>query len=165
MTTPQIYIASLEAYNAGKLIGEWVDADCQSTIEDAIESLPGEEWAIHDFEDMPNLGENPSLDLVVGIAECVNGHGLDIVNAWVGLVGLHWLSGMDAHDIVSALDDTLYGTYESVEDFGYEQAGALGLPQTPEVEWYFDFEAYGRDCLDSHSYSDLGNGRIAVFFN
>lgn len=163
MSTPQIYIASLEAYNAGKLIGEWVDADCESTIEDAIESLPGEEWAIHDFEDMPNLGENPSLDLVVGIAECVNDHGLDIVNAWIGLVGLHWLSGMTAHDIASALDDTCHGTYESVEDFGYEQADGLGLPQG--VESYFDFEAYGRDCLHDHSWSDLGDGRIAVFFN
>ena len=55
---PEIYVADLAAYNAGKLRGEWIDANqdvdnIRAEIEKMLSSSPelfAEEYAIHDYE-------------------------------------------------------------------------------------------------------------------
>jgi antirestriction protein len=60
MDTPKIYVADLEAYNSGRLVGKWFELDDYSSAEELMEaiteymtSLGKEEYAIHDIENLP----------------------------------------------------------------------------------------------------------------
>ena len=63
MADNQIYVACLAAYNSGVLHGEWITPakdveELQAQINKVIKSTPApdaEEWAIHDYNDFPNL--------------------------------------------------------------------------------------------------------------
>src|SRR4051812_16093400 len=77
--TPQIYVACLSAYTAGRLHGEWIDADtdAEQIHADILAMLArspepdAEEWAIHDTDgfDGVKIGEYEPLDRVAAIAE------------------------------------------------------------------------------------------------
>ena len=69
MTTTSIYAACLASYNAGRLHGVWIDAtqdvdhtdaDIRVMLSESFEP-DAEEWAIHDYENMPPQGEYPDL--------------------------------------------------------------------------------------------------------
>ena len=159
--TPQIYVASLEAYNAGRAIGQWVDATCEDSINDAIANLPGEEWAIHDFEDMPNLGENPPVALTVAVAKGIDEHG-DAFKHWVDL-GMHVsVIGCLEVDIMTAFEDSFQGAYDSVEKYGEQLVDDMGdLPS--HYDYYLDFEAYGRAALMDYTVANDSDGTIYVY--
>jgi hypothetical protein len=60
--TPRIYVADLEAYNNGRLVGEWLDLDdyndadeLMDAIQDVLKKSGGEEYAIHDYENFPSI--------------------------------------------------------------------------------------------------------------
>lgn len=78
---PQIYVVCLASYNNGNEHGEWLcasDYDLEEQIQKLLQSSPvagAEEWAIHDYEDMPDLGENPDLERVKAIAQMIEEHG------------------------------------------------------------------------------------------
>ena len=72
MTTPSIYAACLASYNAGRLHGVWIDAtqgidhidaEIRIMLSESFE-LDAEEWAIHDYENMPPQGEYPDLEQI-----------------------------------------------------------------------------------------------------
>ena len=80
---PEIYVADLAAYNAGKLRGEWIDANqdvdnIRAEIEKMLSSSPelfAEGYAIHDYEQFYGvenyLGEYPSLENVATVAKLI----------------------------------------------------------------------------------------------
>ena len=89
-SAPCIYVASLSAYNAGTLHGEWIDADqtvdeiwaeVQAMLAACPEhnryGFPSEEWAIHDFEGFGawSPGESESFETIVQVAELLEEHG------------------------------------------------------------------------------------------
>ena len=58
---PKIYVADLEAYNNGKLVGEWLDLsdfedgkDVSKEISKLLKKWGAEEYAIHDVENVPS---------------------------------------------------------------------------------------------------------------
>lgn len=58
--TPRIYVADLEAYNSGRLVGEWLDLadydnadELMDAIQNLLDSWGVEEYAIHDVEYVP----------------------------------------------------------------------------------------------------------------
>lgn len=86
----RIYVASLSAYNAGTLHGEWIDADqtadeiwaeVQAMLAECPENnrhgCPSEEWAIHDFEGFGSWSpdESESFETVAQMAELIEEHG------------------------------------------------------------------------------------------
>ena len=89
MTTtaaPRIYVASLAAYNSGRLIGEWIDATADAdvirqSIADMLAAGPGrgEEYAIHDYDGFgpagDALGEYPDVADVARLAALIGEHG------------------------------------------------------------------------------------------
>ncbi len=60
---PRIYVASLSDYNAGRLVGGWLEADddlevLTGTVEALLADSPNpgaEEWAIHDYDGFAGL--------------------------------------------------------------------------------------------------------------
>ena len=56
----KVYVACLESYNNGELVGEWVDLtdhDEESFVEKVNEIIEGEEWAFHDYDLPFSIGE------------------------------------------------------------------------------------------------------------
>jgi antirestriction protein len=147
--TPRVYVACLASYNNGILHGAWIDAaqDSDQIMEDIgtmLESSPmpyAEEWAVHDTDGLPDLGEWPDLAQLSQIAQGIEEHG-DAYRAY--------LECFDA-DATSIEDfqGRYLGEYRDREDFAadwLEQTG--GLADVPEhLQAYIDFDAFGRDLV------------------
>lgn len=81
MTIARIYVASLSDYNAGNLLGTWIDIDQDAdAIHAEIQTMlktsriaPAEEWAIHDYE-LPagiKIEEYTSIERVAAIGQAI----------------------------------------------------------------------------------------------
>ncbi|MGH2941073.1 MAG: antirestriction protein ArdA [Solirubrobacterales bacterium] len=78
--TPRVWIGSLHAYNNGRLVGEWTDADDLDVLQEAakrvLELGGGEEFALMDNEGFGDMiGEYTPLDRVAALAEALTEHG------------------------------------------------------------------------------------------
>ena len=158
--TPRIYAACLASYNNGILHGAWIDADQDSedilqNIAEMLERSPitgAEEWAVHDYEGLPtSLGEYPDLDLVAEVAQGIEEHG-DAFRAYVELVGAEFAT-------VEDFQDNYIGEYQSQAELAENLLTDSGeFAQVPErLQWFIDFDAYGRDLIAGGSVCREGN--------
>lgn len=167
----QLYAACLASYNAGRLYGKWIEAssdpdDMREAIADMLAASPtpgAEEWAIHDYDGFPNMGEYPDLKAVAELADLIetaeHDHGIKaddfraIADNWHG----------NADDIGEALD-RFCGIFDSFRDYADEAADEMlacyTLPDT--VRNYFDYEAWARDLALEMTVIDCPSG-VAVF--
>jgi antirestriction protein len=165
-TPGQLYIAHLGAYNSGTMRGNWItpDADPEilmQQIRDAVSATEGEdfEWAVHDYSDFPNIGEDPSVDDIAEVSALLEEHPLEIVKAALEAEG---------NDVGAASDklEEGYSVYDDAEDFAFnkveDQGGIEKLPAAT-VKMYFDYEAYGRDLEINSPTSDLKDGKLLVW--
>lgn len=122
-----------------------------------------EEWAIHDYDSFPDMGEYPSLDDVA---------------AYIALVEEH--SHIDADDLkaimadfqsvdeaAEALRDSFCGTYDTFREYADEAAdeslAAHGIKDDSILSRYFDYEAFARDLAFDMRVIDCPSG-VAVFY-
>lgn len=147
---PRIYVANLEAYNNGHLIGEWIDAaqtkhQILAEIEDMLDGK-GEEWAIHDYDDMPDLGEWPDLETVSTVACLMEKHG-DAVTAFIKFAGVESLD---------RFQDAYYGEFGTDEEAVIQiyEDEVNKLPEFAQI--YFDWESLTRDVMIDTLYTNNG---------
>jgi antirestriction protein len=166
---PRIYVASLSDYNAGRLHGKWIDLDDTTTADDIRESIQemltespepvAEEWAIHDYEAMPNLGEWPDLEHVAKLAAGIAEHGAPF-SAWVELYNY---VGFDFDDF----QNQYVGEYKDEEDYAYQFAEDTGLTDKLDEAGfstsYVDWEAYASDLFMEMDSAPMPGGGIYVF--
>lgn len=148
---PRIYVASLSDYNAGKLLGRWIDAGQEAhAIHAEIQAMlaesrepPAEEWAIHDYE---NFGqwkprEYESIDTVAAVAALIAEHG-EVFGAVLNYFG-------DLEEAKTAMDEQYRGEWESVRDYveqfvddvyGHE---IKALPDL--IRYHIDYDGITRD--------------------
>ena len=75
----KIYIACLAAYNSGHLHGKWIDVssdaeEMEKEAQKVIKTSPvpdAEEWAIHDYDNFPNMGEYVGLEKIAEITDMI----------------------------------------------------------------------------------------------
>lgn len=160
---PSIYVADLASYNEGSLVGQWIDLEMFSDVEDLYGEIEThvlrkaetghEEWAIHDYEGFGpiRIGEYDSLESVVAHAERLQGEPGKYA-AWIDAKGE--AEGFDP--------DQVYGPYESPEEWLDNEIenhfGTLDLQEILEkagighlynyVEWR-DAESYQRNVTGS----------------
>jgi antirestriction protein len=185
---PRIYVACLASYNSGILHGQWIDAtsdrdEMQEAIDAILRASPcpnvyvthpetgeevpsAEEWAIHDYDSFPNLGEYPGLDAVADMAEMIetaeDDHGISfddfqaIADNWHGR----------ADDIRSALEN-FAGIFDTLRDYADDMAeemmDAEGLAENSTARRYFDYDSYARDIGIEYTVIDCPSG-VAVFY-
>lgn len=164
--TPAIYAANLAAYNSGKLIGEWIRIEDGMTAEEIgertqamIDRTGGEEYAIHDYDNMPcSLGEWPDLETVAAVAQAVHDHGYELVKGYVDY--------FDA-DQLDQFEERYQGEFKNEEDFAYSLVDDLyDLDKMMgSLAPYFDYEAFARDLFMGDYVSVNISGGIAVFRN
>ena len=78
---PSVYVACLGCYNEGRLHGKWMDADeleqrwesprhwDSSTGLSQCKKPHHDEWAIHDYDGVPNLGEHPDIPYLIKVMQ------------------------------------------------------------------------------------------------
>lgn len=166
----KIYVACLASYNAGRLHGAWIDVDADkdvmaAKVENMLKASPmpnADEFAIHDYDEFPNMGEYPSLDAIAETAELVElaeENGIDasdfarIADNWHG----------NADDIRNAFE-FFYGVWDSFQEYAEEVADEfMSQHNTPQsVAMYFDYEGYARDLAHDYTVVDLSRG-VAIF--
>jgi antirestriction protein len=164
-TDAQIYVACLASYNSGVLHGEWITPkadkeELQEQINEVLKSSPipnAEEWAIHDYDEFPNLGEYPGIENIIKVQEAIEEHSIETV---VGFLE-HWSIG----DLES-IGDAYYGEYQNFSEFAQQLAEDTieGLSGESALARYFNWEAFERDLgYDFHEAS--GAGGTSIIFN
>lgn len=122
------------AYVGRARFGVWL-VGCE-TCEDTGSVPSAEEWAVHDYDDFPDLGEHPGVDRLIEVAEAIAEHG-EAMRVWLAV----------NHNDPDGFEDAYQGTADSWEDFveqWLEDSGALD--EVPEhLRRYIDFAAYARD--------------------
>lgn len=122
---PQIYVADLAAYNAGELVGEWLNLNDYSDADELMQAITDltetwaeghEEWAIHDTENIPR-------DLITEGSGSEDFEKFYTIKAKADEMSLpmevlmQWVADTGA-DIDSA-DDAYQGEYDDEEDYAY----------------------------------------------
>lgn len=127
---PRVWIGSLADYNAGRLHGEWIDADQEpdgiwAGINGMLRSSPtpgAEEWAVFDFDDFGplRLSEYESVERIsrlgVGVAE----HG-EAFAAFASFLG------SDEDVLLSSFEETYLGHWESAEAYAQNYLDDRGI--------------------------------------
>ena len=156
--TPKIYVANLEAYNNGKLVGIWLDMDdyddakeLMREINNFIKNSGGDEYAIHDTENIPSslyseyMGENDFQEIynMMELAE-ENHLPLEVVMMVINEYG------------ESAVQEFM-GKYDNEEDFAEQLVDDLGIENFIDFQSYLDISETDRRLLAqdmADSYAD-----------
>jgi len=156
--TPKIYVADLEAYNNGKLKGQWVDLSDYDNGEEVMQKI-GEivgdnEYAIHDYENFSrslyseSMGED-DFDKIIQIYKVSEDRGIpaevlgDVVKDY------------NPDDLEEWIDEHYEGEFSSDRELAenyVEQIGGVAELGQDTLERYFDYESFGRDL--AYDYSD-----------
>lgn len=153
---PQVYLAQPSGAR-----GRWVDASDDDALQAAIEEITNGgrgDWQIHDYNDMPNLGENPDIEDVSKVAGWIEEHGFDVVKATIDKVGRQYL------DEAERLLEGGFAQYDSLEDY-VDSLIEEKLISTETLLQYVDTERLARDLDiggDINSV-ELPKGGVLVF--
>lgn len=148
----RLYISSLSDYVEGRHVGQWFSLrfyedgdDLFQAVSDWLDSLQEadghlrEEFAVHDYENMANLGEYPDKqDITDYIKAIENGADPGALDAFVA-------SGNE----IAECCERYYGQFETDREFAEDVAENTGvLKQVPEhLKYCFDYDRYARDLL------------------
>ncbi|MDX8383179.1 MAG: antirestriction protein ArdA [Ghiorsea sp.] len=141
------YVVNLRKYNDNLVTGAWVEAttDEDEMLEEIKKIADDDEWAIHDYEDLPDFGEYPNLSEIVDFMCNVDEYGLEVATA------ANYLDcPCEAHQ----------GEFESMTDFAEQYLEDIGVFSeiSENLQYYFDFERFAEDEL-SQSY-DFRDGHV-----
>ncbi len=153
-TKPRIYVASLADYNAGRLIGKWIDAtqEAQAIHEEIAELLKqsqepiAEEWAIHDYEGFSgvDIGEYSDIESVAEAATLVVEHGPVFAKLVDHLGGLSQIAEAKRY-----MEDGCHGVYDKLEHYVMElveDCYSDCLQNLPDfIRLNIDYEGIARD--------------------
>jgi len=165
MDEPAIYIANLAAYNAGSLRGAWINpsSDADDLGEQILAAIGGNadnEWAIHDYNNFPNLGEHASVKDIAKVAAMFDEHDHDAVNAAIDESGVRYL------DQAASMLDSGFREFDKREDDALEEyAQELaddGVLDAKFLLQYVDWSRVARDVrMDVHVVEK--NGKTFIF--
>jgi antirestriction protein len=156
--TPKIYVADLEAYNNGKLVGEWLDLtdyndadELMDAIQDVLKKSGGEEYAIHDYENLPRSMYSEYM----GYKDFVE------IYEMMDLAKEKDLPLDVAFEIVSQFDrsalDEFTGVYDSEQDFAEQLVDETGITSFNNFQYYLEISETDRRLLaqeEADSYVD-----------
>lgn len=181
----KIYVADLAAYNAGFLVGEWINLPCDNLEErisailregEKIEIEHGvfcgehEEFAIHDYEsdiEGIEIGEYDDPEELNELAER-----LESLDKWdreklEALLEYDPYYFRDLEDALDKLDDViLYPDINDERELGeyVVDEGLFGIEIPDALVCYIDYEAIGRDWNLSTSGGFTSKGFVEIAF-
>ena len=162
---PCIYVANLGAYNAGRLVGKWLDLTTFKTAEELQEavdrianylgSIYGDEWAIHDYSHCVNMGENPDLEKLLEVAQKCIEEGYDKIKAFLEIYSIEDLD---------YFDDSYQGEWDSFQEYAENYFDECYLFDVPEyIQPYIDYKKFAEALSDDHQEVDAPNSGVFIF--
>ena len=135
--SPKIYVADLEAYNNGRLVGSWLDLtdysdadELQEAIQELLDKWGVEEYAIHDTENIPS-----SM-----YSEYMGARDFEELYTMIDIANDKDLPLEVVQDVVSQFDESaveeFYGKYDSAEDFAEQLVDDIGIDSFSNFESY-----------------------------
>ena len=162
-----VFIQSLADYNAGRIVGEWVDLtnkdenDLQNAINKVLSQSQeeiAEEWEFADYDGFYNLSLSSytSIKTVIELTAVIKEHG-EPYAIYADYIGLDYAT-------IEGFEDSYRGEWESFKDYAIELFDECYLNQVPEsMRFYIDYDAFARDLeLDYHHELD-SNGQTHIF--
>lgn len=165
--TIKIYVASLEAYNAGEMVGNWVTpSDYEDydkfrwAIMDATKNA--DEVAVHDYEGIDLNDEYPDFEKLYEFCQALEDSWLDdeVILAYAEDTG----EELDTDLIVKA-EENYVGTFGSFKEYADEWADEQLHNTDDFLKNYFDYESHARDLEYNFMVCDVSNYNVAVFNN
>ncbi len=167
----QIYIRCLAAYNSGILHGAWIVAsanieELQEQIDAMLKRSPmpnAEEWAAHDYDQFPNMGEHPDLEDICDYVKLVDSTDLsqDCLDAVIENV--HGNLNQAREDL-----ERVIGVYHDFREYAEECADDMiacaesGTGISEFLAQYFDYDAYARDLQHDCTVLDVSGGVLVL---
>ena len=162
-----VFIQSLADYNAGRIVGEWVDVtgmdECD--LQDAINNLlaeskeeVAEEWEIADYNGFYCLEvhQHSSVDTVIDLATGIAEHG-EPYAIYTSCVGQKYAT-------VEGFEDAYCGVWDNFEDYARNMFDECYLSEVPEVaRYYIDYDAFARDLEHDYHHDRGTDGQTHVF--
>ena len=177
-TRPRAWIGSLAAYNAGRLVGAWIDLDgldeeeateaAKEAMRPMIAGWMDEAQAFDELACMDVEGLAPFVTGECSIGEAVRAaEKLSEVEDYEREAFLAWAANEGTHSAVEVEDfrDAYAGEWDSLEDYARELLDDSGqLNAIPDnLRAYFDYESYARDLRLSGDVFTVSNGAGGVF--
>lgn len=173
--TPRVWVACLASYNAGRLIGEWVDATDVDNLHEAKGRVSAEavkaakaageypvyfgdpeEFAIHDYDGFGSLsstlGEYPDWETVANVGALIEAHGEAF---------LAYLEACEV-DLGEVTEDGFHeaygGEFDSEENYARDYVDSCGWAGASKevldaLDPYLDWESIARELFDHGPYT------------
>lgn len=148
-------------------VGAWIDVPTdEDSLQEAIDAVlvkarkeePGaEEWMVADYDDFPNLGEHPKVADLAKVAELLDDHDKEIVEAALSE------EGGDVDDAADLLEEG-YAVYDSETEYAEQYVDDIGMKNINNKENYVDLKQLARDLMMDGSLVYV-NGAPYVFWN
>lgn len=148
-----IYLTNLAAYNAGKLVGEWLEMPFTEEEYSAVMNRIGnpEETFITDYESDLGIkvGEYDSIFALNEQIKAAEGYDADLIAAIIEC-------GYSLKDALDMADDVIFYPGMELIDVAYELVEeCCDLPEI--AQRYFDYEAFARDLgFDGYYETEYG---------
>tara|TARA_B100001057_G_scaffold233509_1_gene233747 strand:+ start:11293 stop:11817 length:525 start_codon:yes stop_codon:yes gene_type:complete len=164
----KIYVASLEAYNSGRMVGDWItpcDYSDYESFQNAIKKATknADEVAVHDYEGINLHTEYPDFEKLYEFAKGLEDSYLD--NEVIFAFAEH--TGEDPEfDLIAKAEDYYVGTFENFREYADDFADEmLGQQKDSFLTNYFDYESYARDLEYDFIVCHVSGYNVAIFNN
>ena len=165
--TIKIYVASLEAYNNGRMVGDWVTPSDYLTFEkfnNAIQIATeyADEVAVHDYEGINLNNEYPDFEELYYFCEAVEDSWVDeeVILAYAECTGEEL-----NNELIANAENSYVGTYSSFQEYADEWADEQLRDTDDVLKNYFDYESHARDLEYDFMVCDVSDYNVAVFSN
>ena len=165
--TIKIYVASLEAYNSGRMVGDWVTPSDYLSFEkfnNAIQVATeyADEVAVHDYEGINLNNEYPDFEELYYFCEAVEDSWVDeeVILAYAECTGEEL-----NNELIANAENSYVGTYSSFQEYADEWADEQLRDTDDVLKNYFDYESHARDLEYDFMVCDVSNYNVAVFTN
>ena len=170
--TIKIYVASLEAYNSGRMVGDWVTPSNYSDFESfnyAIKLVTknADEVAVHDYDGINLSNEYPNFEELYEFCKSLEDSHLDeeVITAYAD--NIHSELTLE---LIEEAEKNYVGTCDSWQEFADEDADCrieeiVNKEARQFVYDNFDYEGYARDLRHDYTVLDLPNYNVAIFTN
>jgi len=165
--TIKIYVASLEAYNQGRMVGDWITPTDYLSFEkfnNAIQvaTKNADEVAVHDYDGTNMSNEYPDFEELYYFCQALKDSWVDdeVIMAYAEHTG----DELD-NELIANAEDYYIGTFDSFQEYADDFADEQLHNTNDFLKSYFDYESFARDLEYDYTVLDLSDSNVAIFSN
>jgi len=165
--TIKIYVASLEAYNQGRMVGDWITPTDYLSFDKfrwAIMNATknADEVAVHDYDGINLSNEYPDFEELYYFCHALEDSWLDneVILAYAEYTGEEL-----NNELIAKAEECYVGTFSSFQEYADDFADEQLHNTDDFLKNYFDYESHARDLEYDFMVCDVSNYNVAVFSN